>query len=95
MPKGYWIARIDVHDSEAYKQYFEAGRAAYERYNAKFLIRGGKSEAVEGKGRSRNVVIEFASFADAHACYNSPEYAKALPFRQKASIGEIILVEGV
>jgi len=95
MPKGYWIARIDVHDPESYKQYIEAGQAAYARYNAKFLIRGGKFEAVEGEGRSRNVVIEFASFAEAQACYHSPEYAKARPFRQKASVGEILLVEGV
>ena len=95
MPKGYWIARIDVHDPESYKQYIEAGQAAYARYNAKFLVRSGKYDAVEGEGRSRNVVIEFPSFDDARACYESPEYARARPFRQKAATGEIILVEGV
>jgi uncharacterized protein (DUF1330 family) len=95
MPKGYWIARIDVKDPEAYKQYVETARPAYERYNAKFLVRGGKAENVEGNGRSRNVIIEFASMDDARACYNSPEYAKARGFRQKASDGEIVLVEGV
>ena len=95
MPKGYWIARIDVHDPETYKQYVEAARPAFERFGAKFVIRGGQAEAVEGSGRGRNVVIEFASFEVARACYESPEYAKAKAFRQKASVGEVLLVEGV
>ncbi len=94
MPKAYWIARIDVHDPEAYKLYVETGRPAYERYNAKFLARGGRTEALEGTARGRNVVIEFASMDDALACYNSPEYTKARAIRQKASTGEFILVEG-
>ena len=95
MPKAYWIARVDVHDLDAYKQYVETGRPAYERYNAKYLARGGKTEVLEGKARARNVIIEFASMEDALACYNSPEYTKARAIRQKASTGEFILVEGV
>ena len=94
MPKAYWIARIDVHDPETYKQYVETGRPAYERYNAKFLARGGKTQLLEGEARSRNVIIEFASVEDAIACYNSPEYAKARAFRQKASTADLIMVEG-
>jgi uncharacterized protein (DUF1330 family) len=95
MPKAYWIARVDVHDLDAYKQYVETGRPAYERYNAKFLARGGKTQVLEGEARARNVIIEFASMEDAIACYNSPEYTKARAIRQKASAGEFILVEGV
>ena len=95
MPKASWIARVDVHDPEAYKKYVETGRPAYERYNAKFLARGGKTEILEGAARSRNVIIEFASMEDALACYNSPEYTAARAIRQKASTGEFILVEGV
>jgi uncharacterized protein (DUF1330 family) len=95
MPKAYWIARIDVHDPEAYKEYVATGRPAYERYNAKFLARGGKTEVLEGESRARNVVIEFASMQDALDCYNSPEYTKARAIRQKVSTGEFVLVEGV
>ena len=95
MPKGYWIVHIDVHDPETYKQYIETGRPAYERYNARFLTRGGKTEILEGAARGRNVVIEFASMDDALACYNSPEYTKARAIRQAVSTGEIILIEGV
>jgi uncharacterized protein (DUF1330 family) len=85
---------LDVHDPETYKQYIETARPAYERHNAKFLVRGGKAEALEGTGRARNVVIEFESMTDALACYNSPEYTRARAFRQKASTGEFVIVEG-
>jgi uncharacterized protein (DUF1330 family) len=95
MPKAYWIARVDVHDPETYKLYVETAKPAFERYNAKFLTRGGKTEVLEGQPRARNVVIEFASMQDAHDCYHSPEYTKGRAYRQKAASGEFILVEGV
>jgi uncharacterized protein (DUF1330 family) len=91
----YWIARVDVHDPETYKLHLEAALPAFAKHNAKFLARGGKAEALEGTGRARNVVIEFASMEEALACYHSPEYTKARAFRSKASTGELILVEGV
>jgi uncharacterized protein (DUF1330 family) len=94
MPKAYWIAHVDVHDPEVYKTYVELGRPAFARYNARFLTRGGRTEVLEGHGRARNVVIEFASMQDARDCYNSPEYTPARAYRQKASVGDFILVEG-
>jgi uncharacterized protein (DUF1330 family) len=94
MPKAYWIARLDVRDPEAYKKYVETGRPAYQRYGAKFLARGGRTEVLEGQARARNVVIEFASMDDALACYNSPEYTEARKIRQSVSDGEFLLVEG-
>jgi uncharacterized protein (DUF1330 family) len=94
MPKAYWIARVDVSDPETYKKYVETGKPAFERYNAKFLARGGRTEALEGKNRARNVLIEFASMEDALACYNSPEYTAARAIRQAVSEGDWILVEG-
>lgn len=94
MAKAYWIARVDVHDPETYKSYVETAKPAFERYNAKFLVRGGRTEVLEGTARARNVVIEFASMDDARACYNSPEYTKARRYRERAGKGEFILVEG-
>ncbi len=95
MAKTYWIARVDVRDPEEYKKYVETGKPAFERYNAKFLARGGKTESLEGSPRARNVLIEFASMEDALACYNSPEYTAARKIRQAVSEGDWILVEGV
>lgn len=94
MPKGYWIARVDVRDPEGYKDYVATAKPAFERFGAKFLARGGPHDVVEGPGRARNVVIEFESMAAARDCYNSPEYQAAKLIRQKFADGEIVLVEG-
>jgi uncharacterized protein (DUF1330 family) len=95
MAKTYWIARVDVSDPETYKKYVETGKPAFERHNAKFLARGGRTEVLEGKARARNVVIEFPSMEEALACYNSPEYTAARAIRRTVSEGEFVLVEGV
>lgn len=95
MPKGYWIARVEVRDAEGYKEYVAAAKLAFDNYELKFLARGGPYEFAEGTGRARNVIIEFPSLAAAHECYHSPEYQRAAAIRQKVADGEIVLVEGV
>lgn len=94
MAKGYWIARITVNDPERYKDYVAAAGPVYSAHGGKPIIRGGSYEAVEGEARPRNVVIEFASYEDARACYHSPAYAAARAIRQEASTGEFIVIEG-
>lgn len=95
MPKTYWIARVDVSDPETYKKYVETAKPAFERHQAKFLARGGRTEVLQGKARARNVLIEFPSMEEALACWNSPEYTAARAIRQPVSEGEFVLVEGV
>jgi uncharacterized protein (DUF1330 family) len=94
MPKGYWVARVDVHDPEAYKGYVAANAAAFAKPGGRFLIRGGRSEAPEGTSRSRNVVIEFKDYDTAVACYHSPEYAAAKALRAPASVADLLIIEG-
>ncbi len=94
MAKGYWIARVDVHDLEAYKGYVAANAVAFTTYGARFIVRGGRSEAPEGTARSRNVVIEFKDYDTAVACYHSPEYAAAKALRQPASVSDLLIIEG-
>ena len=95
MPKGYWIAHVDVTDPEGYKDYVAAAKAAFDKYGAKFLARGGAYEATEGRGRARNVVIEFPSLKAAQDCYHSPEYEAARAIRHKFADAEMVLVEGI
>lgn len=94
MPKGYWIAHVDVSDAEAYKKYIAANGVAFAKYGARFLVRGGEFLNPEGKTRSRNVVMEFPSYEAAKACYASPEYAEAMKFRKSASDGDIVIIAG-
>jgi uncharacterized protein (DUF1330 family) len=95
MAKGYWIARVDVTNPDAYKKYVEGTVEAFEKYGARFLARGGRTQALEGVARARNVVTEFDSLELAVACYNSPEYQRAKAFRDGAAEAEIVVVEGV
>lgn len=94
MPKAYWIAHVDVRDPERYKDYVATAKPAFERYGANFLARGGTYEAMEGKGRARNVVIEFPSLQAAKDCYNSPEYQAAKAIRVTVADAEMVVVEG-
>jgi uncharacterized protein (DUF1330 family) len=95
MPKGYWIARVDVRDTERYKDYVAAGKLAFDKYGARFLARGGAYTELEGVARGRNVVIEFPSLQHAVDCYNSPEYQIAARIRQEVADAEMVVVEGV
>ena len=95
MPKGYWIVHVDVTDADNYPKYLAQDALAFEKYDAKFHVRGGKCEGPEGPIRSRHVVIEFESYERAMECYNSPEYQAAVKLRQAYSDSEIIIAEGV
>ena len=94
MPKGYWIAHVSVTDPEKYPDYVATAKPAFEEYGARFLARGGAHECVEGNTGERHVVIEFASMADALACYRCEQYQKAAKIRMSASTGTITIVEG-
>jgi uncharacterized protein (DUF1330 family) len=92
--KGYWIAQIDVPDLETYKPYLTANQMPFGKFGARYLVRGGGREVMEGKARSRIVVLEFPSFAAALACYRSPEYQVAKKLREGQADADIIVVEG-
>ena len=92
--KGYWVAHVDISDPEVYKNYIAANAAAFRTFGGRFLVRAGPSETMEGRFRSRTVVIEFKDYATALACYRSPEYADAMALRKGASIGDLKVIEG-
>ena len=94
MPKGYWIARVDVSDPEAYKKYVAANAVAFAKFGGRFLVRGGRFETVAGTSRSRNVVIEFPSYEAALACWNSPEYKAAKAKQEGGAEVDTIVIEG-
>jgi len=92
--KGYWIVHVTITDAENYPQYLAADAIAFEKYEAKFLVRGGQFDAVEGPARERHVVIEFESYQQALDCYNSPEYQRAAKLRQTYAESEVLILEG-
>ena len=94
MPKAYWIVRVAVRNQERYPDYLAAARPAFEKFGARFIVRGGAFDTMEGSGRDRNVVVEFVDRDVAMACYRSPEYQAARAIRQKYADTDFIVVEG-
>ena len=94
MAKGYWVARGDVRDVEAYKVYIAANAAPIAAHGGRFLVRGGRFENPEGSSRSRNVVIEFPSYQAALDCYRSADYQAAVQLRLPVSTVDLVVIEG-
>lgn len=94
MPKGYWIARVDVADAERYKAYIAANAKPLRQFGGRFLVRAGRYENPEGSSRARNVVIEFPSYQAALDCWNSPDYQDAVKLRLPVATVDIVIVEG-
>lgn len=94
MPKGYWIAHVEVDDAAAYEDYKAANAKPFAAFGARFLVRAGRFKQVEGSGKTRQVVIEFPDYASAVACYNSPEYQAAKALRDPISEGDLVIAEG-
>ncbi len=73
---------------------YATAKPVFERHKARFLVRGGEYSALEGTNRNRNVVIEFDSYEEALACYNSPEYQAAKAIRTAVSTGDLLIIKG-
>jgi len=94
VPKAYWIVRVSVRDAERYPDYLAAARPAFEKFGARFIVRGGAFEAMEGNSRDRNVVVEFENRETALACYRSSEYQTAKAIREKYADADFIIIDG-
>lgn len=94
MPKGYWLAHLNVTDAEGHRLYAQASSAAVAKFGGRFLVRAGAFEQTEGTAKARHVVIEFESYQQALACYHSPEYAAARELRRHTAAADIAIVEG-
>jgi len=95
LPKAYWIVRVSVRDEQRYPEYLAAAAPAFQKFGAKFIVRGGAYEAMEGHARERNVVVEFNDRSTASACYQSPEYQHARAIRQKYADTDFIIIDGI
>ena len=89
----YWIAHVTVHDMQQYQQYMQLAPAAFQKYGAKFLARGGDAINLEGSAFKRHVLIEFADLATTNACYNFEEYTAAHLARKGCTDIMISIVE--
>jgi len=91
----YVIGEIEVTDQASYEDYRKQVLATVEKHGGRFIVRGGKVEALEGGwSPKRLVVLEFPSMQKLLTWYRSPEYKPLITLRRKASRGRLIAVEG-
>ena len=91
----YIIVDIAIHNAQNYAGYVKLTPATLLPYEGKFIVRGGKTETLEGDWQTgRFVIIEFPSLEKAKAWWASEEYAPAKALRQANAETKMIVVEG-
>ena len=96
MAAGLIIAYVDVTDPQQYEQYKVLSTRAMQAHGAEVLVRGGKTEPLEGEwAPTRVVVLKFPSYDAAKVFYASEEYLAARKSREHAARMNMIVVEGL
>jgi uncharacterized protein (DUF1330 family) len=92
----YIVVQVDVKDPARYADYRTMVPPTLAKYGGRFIVRGGKTETLEGDWTpKRFVVVEFPNVEQAKAWWASPEYAEAKALRQATSETLMIVAEGV
>lgn len=92
----YFIVEIQIKNKDLYSKYIEDVRSIVEKYNGRYLVRGGKITPFSGDWNpERIIVIEFPSSSCVKKCFNSAEYKKISLFRENSTITKSIMVEGL
>lgn len=96
-PPAYLIAETEVTDRAAFQNYAEKvpGTLAPFKGSFHFVVRGGKTQSLEGQPPKGIVVLAFDSAEKALAWYNSPAYEAIKPIRQGASVSRMFMAEGL
>ncbi len=97
MKKGYWVVEYrSVSDANALREYATLALPAIEAHGGRAFVR--TADAIEPREaglKQRTVVIEYESFADAVATYESDGYKKALAALGHGAERDFRIVEGV
>ena len=91
----YIVVDATVTDPQQFQSYRELAQVAVTQYGGRYLVRGGKTETLEGDWQpKRLVIVEFPSVDEIRLFYDSPEYLAARAARAKAADFAMLVVEG-
>ena len=91
----YIIVEVEIHDPVQYEDYKKLTPISLAQYQGKFIVRGGKTDTLEGGWNpGRIVVLEFPNTELARSWWASEEYAPAKALRHRTAKSKMILVEG-
>ena len=92
----YVIVDISVHDPVGYEQYKKQASDTVFKYGGKYIVRGGKTEVLEGDWQpNRVVILEFPSVENAKGWLNGEHYREPRKLRHKTAKTNMIVVEGL
>ena len=92
----FLVAEVQLTDAEAIKPYAAKAPQIVVQHGGQYVVRGGKTESLEGmEPAGRVAIIQFPNLAALKKFYDSPEYREVAPIRQKATKSRLFAVEGV
>lgn len=92
----YIIVEMEVTDPVGILEYRKLAEASVTAYGGRFVVRGGRTEALEGGWEpKRIIVLEFPDAGRARQWWESKEYAEARVIRNRAANTRMILAEGI
>jgi uncharacterized protein (DUF1330 family) len=102
VPPAYFIAEVDMmpdattDQKDAFSQKYQRSvGATVLASGGRYLVIGGKTQALEGEPPKRIIMVAFDSAEKARSWYDSPAYAAIRPFRQAAMKSRTFIVDGV
>lgn len=95
MSKGYWVTTYrKINDPSKLAAYGQLAAPAVTAAGGKFVVRGVADEIREQGLKERTVVIEFPSYEEAVAAYDSDAYKEALAVLGDAAERDLRIVRG-
>lgn len=96
-PPAYVIAELELLNPSTpiSKKYGEKMPETLAPFTHRYLVRGGKTQALEGAPPKAIVVIAFDSAEKAREWYDSPAYQAIKPMRDSSAKTRLFIVEGV
>ena len=92
----YIIVEIEITDPVGYEDYKKQAAATVHNYDGKYIVRGGKTEVLEGDWKPKRIVIlEFPTMERAKEWLNCEEYYEPRKMRHRTAKTNMILVEGM
>lgn len=92
----YVLVEVEVTDPIEYEEYKKLTPASIAAYDGKFIVRGGKTDSLEGDWNpQRIVVLQFPSVERAKEWWGSEAYAKAKSIRHRTAKTKMLVVEGL
>lgn len=92
----YVIVELNIHDPIGFEKYKELVAPTIAAYGGKYIVRGGKTDVLEGSWTpGRLVVLEFESMDRARTWFNSAEYTPIKRLRLETAESKLVLVEGL